>query len=96
VAGDVVTYTGDVTVGIGSHVRGGLTVRKPKNNGGINIIGIRFKKDPPRIIIGPDARVDGALTFEHEVKLYVHRSARIGTVSGATRILFDTPRAPAD
>ena len=95
VGGDLLTYTGDVTVGIGSHVRGGLSVRKPKNNG-ISIMNLRVKQDPPRIIIGPNARVDGALTFEHEVKLYVHRSARIGKVSGATPVIFDTPRAPAN
>ncbi|SIQ20798.1 DUF4097 family beta strand repeat-containing protein [Solilutibacter tolerans] len=96
VGGDIVTYTGDVTVGVGSHVRGGLTVRKPKKNGGITIVNLRVKQDPPRIIIGPNARVDGALTFEHEVKLYVHRTARIGKITGATPVYFDTPRAPAN
>lgn len=96
VGGDIVTYTGDVTVGIGSHVRGGLTVRRPNKNNSITLVNLRIQQDPPRIIIGPNARVDGALTFEHEVKLCVHRSARIGKVSGATPVFFDTPRAPAN
>lgn len=95
VGGDVVTYTGNVTVGIGSHVRGGLTVRKP-NNSGIQILNVRVKARPPRIIIGPNARVDGPLRFEHPVKLYVHSSAKTGAITGATAVRFDTPRAPAD
>ncbi len=96
VAGDVTTYAGDITIGIGSHVRGNLLVRKPNNGGGIRIVNLQVKPQPPRIVIGPDARVDGSLTFEHPVKLYVHRSARIGKVSGATPVMFDTPRPPAD
>src|SRR3546814_8253871 len=50
----------------------------------------------PRIVIGPNAVVEGDLVFEREVTLYVHSSARIGKVTGATPIAFDTPRAPRD
>ena len=96
VGGDVLTYTGNVTVGIGSHVRGGLTVRKPNQNNGIRVLNLRIKPNPPRIVIGPNARVDGALRFEHQVKLYVHASARTGPISGASPIRFDTPVAPND
>jgi hypothetical protein len=53
-------------------------------------------KRKPRIVIGPNAVVDGDLVFEREVTLYVHSSARIGKVTGATAIPFDTPRAPRD
>ena len=94
VGGDILTYTGNVTVGVASHVRGNLIVRKPNNEGGIQVVSIRLKPEPPRIVIGPNARVDGTLTFEHPVKLYVHRSARIGKVSGATPVMFDTPTPP--
>ena len=34
--------------------------------------------------------------FEREVVLYVHRTARIGPVTGAEPIPFDTETAPAD
>lgn len=93
ISGDVETVGGDVTVGIGSHVGGGLKVHKPSGNWMPLRLG---SQRPQRIVIGPDAVVTGALVFEREVKLYVHRSARIGSVSGATPILFDTPVPPAD
>lgn len=90
-AGDIETVRGDITVGIGSHVKGGIHVEKP-DNGGWNI---SFgKKQPPRIVIGPDAVVEGPLVFEYEVKLYVHDSARVGKVTGATPIAFSTPTPP--
>lgn len=96
VGGDVVTYTGDVTIGMGSHVHGRLHVRKPQNEGiGINVIRIS-RNVVPRIVIGPNAVVDGPLVFEHPVKLYVHSSARTGTITGATPERFDTPRAPTN
>jgi hypothetical protein len=37
----------------------------------------------PRIVIGPDAVVQGELRFEKEVELFVHPGAKIGTVTGA-------------
>ena len=41
------------------------------------------------MIIGPNARVDGPLVFEREVELYVHDSAKIGPVTGATAVRYD-------
>ena len=91
--GGIDTVNGDITVGIGSHVKGGIKVEKPHNNW----LGIHVGKPrPPRVIIGPDAVVDGPLVFEREVKLYVHSTARTGPISGATAIRFDTPTAPKD
>lgn len=89
--GSIETVNGDITVGAGSHVRGGIRVEKP-NMQWISV----GKRKPPRIIVGPNARVDGSLVFEREVKLYVHRSAQIGPVTGATAIRYDSERAPQD
>ena len=73
------------------HVKGGIKVEKP----GTSWIPIHFgKHTPPRIIIGPNAVVDGPLVFEREVKLYVHASARTGAITGATAIRFDGAHAP--
>ncbi len=88
VAGSIETVQGDVTVGADSVVKGGLSVRKATgffNTG---------RKRTPRIIIGPNAVVEGPLVFEREVKLYVHASARTGAVSGATAIAYDGSSAP--
>ena len=90
VAGSIQTVSGDITVGIGSHVRGGVRIEKPDK--GFNI---RFgKRKVPRVVIGPDAVVDGPLVFEREVVLYVHDSARTGAITGATAIRFSTPTPP--
>ncbi|WDJ47349.1 hypothetical protein JH286_21685 [Xanthomonas campestris pv. campestris] len=88
--GGVSTVNGDITVGLGSHVRGGILVTKPN-------FGFSFKPNrKPRVIIGPNAVVDGPLKFEREVTLYVHRSAKIGAVTGATARSFDGDVAPED
>jgi len=88
--GGVETVNGDITVGVGSQLGGGITVRKP----GFSISFTPTRK--PRVIVGPDAVVNGALRFDREVVLYVHSTARIGTVTGATAIRFDTDTAPQD
>ena len=91
-SGGIETVNGDITVGAGSHVRGGILVEKPTGNSWFKM----GKRKPPRIIVGPGARVDGPMVFEHEVKLYVHRTATVGDIRGATAIRYDGDRAPAD
>jgi hypothetical protein len=91
--GGIDTVNGDVTVGVGSHVKGGIKVEKPGTSWFPIHIG---RNTPPRIIIGPNAVVDGPLVFEREVKLYVHSSARIGKVTGATAIAYSGDRPPQD
>lgn len=88
VDGDVTTVNGDVTVGVGSVLAGNLLVKKPS---------FSFSLTParkPRVIVGPNAVVEGTLTFERDVVLYVHRSARTGPISGAEAIAFDSDSAP--
>ena len=92
VTGDVKTVNGDVTIGTGSHVRGGLTIDRPSSNW----FPITVSRRNPRVIIGPDAVVDGPLEFRREVTLYVHTSARTGAITGATAVPYDTPRAPQE
>ena len=92
VDGGISTVSGDVTVGVGSHVKGGLKVEKPNSNWSIHFGKPRIQ----RIVIGPNAVVEGPLVFEREVKLYVHASARTGTITGATAIRFDGAHAPQD
>ena len=87
--GGIETVNGDVTVGAGSHVHGGIHVEKP-GQGWLN----SSKRKPPRIVVGPNAQVDGPLIFEREVVLYVHRTAKVGRISGATPIAFEGDRAP--
>ena len=88
-AGGIETVNGDITVGIGSHVKGGIKVEKPRG------WSIKPRRDP-RIIIGPNAVVECPLVFERPVTLYVHTSARIGAVTGATAKPFSTDTAPTE
>ena len=92
VHGGIATVNGDITVGIGSHVRGCITVEKPNSNW----VPVSMKQRKLRIVIGPDAVVEGPMLFKREVTLYVHKSARIGQVTGATAVRYDTPRPPQD
>ncbi|MEO8367091.1 MAG: hypothetical protein ABI538_12885 [Pseudoxanthomonas sp.] len=88
--GGISTVNGDITVGIDSVVKGGIKVEK--NNSWLQV---KPKRDP-RIVIGPNAVVEGPLVFERAVKLYVHKTARIGAVTGATAQSYETPTAPAE
>ncbi len=91
VGGGIETVNGDITVGVGSHVKGGIHVEKPNKNG----FSIGWGKPKvPRIVIGPNAVVEGNLVFEREVTLYVHKTARIGNVSGATAQRYDGASPP--
>ncbi|MGJ4803465.1 hypothetical protein [Luteimonas sp. SDU82] len=91
-AGGIATVSGDVTVGVGSHVRGGIRIDKPS----ANWFPVQVSKRKPRIVIGPGAVVEGELVFEREVTLYVHETARIGKVSGATPLPYSTAQSPAE
>ncbi|MFC6841099.1 hypothetical protein [Xanthomonas theicola] len=82
------TVNGDITVGHDSHVGGAIEIKKPS-------FSMSFKPSrKPRVIIGPRAVIDGPLHFEREVTLLVHRSAKIGSISGATAQSFDGDTAP--
>lgn len=90
--GGIDTVNGDITVGAGSHVKGGIHVEKPNGNWGVRL----GKPKVPRIVVGPNAVVEGSLVFERDVKLYVHQSARIGRVSGATVQRYSTATPPRE
>lgn len=88
--GGIETVNGNITVGVDSVVKGGIRVEK-------NQSWLQLKnKRVPRIIIGPNAVVEGPLVFEREVSLYVHRTARTGPITGATAKSYDGNTAPKD
>ncbi|MGB5621746.1 MAG: hypothetical protein WBN65_04570 [Gammaproteobacteria bacterium] len=79
VGGDLSNVNGGMLVTRGSLVHGGLRIRDADGDP---------MGEPPRIVIGADSEVRGKLEFEREVELFVHESARIGPVSGATAVSF--------
>lgn len=88
--GGIETVNGDLTVGAGSHVRGGIHYEEASQHW------FSTNSREPRVVIGPNARVDGPLVFEREVKLFVHGTAKIGPVSGATAVRYQGDRAPQE
>ena len=90
--GGIETMNGDITVGVGSHVKGGIRIEKPGKSWGLRM----GKPKVPRVVIGPNVVVEGALVFEREVTLYVHQSARVGAVSGATAQRYNGASPPKD
>jgi DUF4097 and DUF4098 domain-containing protein YvlB len=84
---DLVTVNGSILVGENSVVGGGITVKKPNRSGWG--WGWGSKPKPPRVTIGPNAVVKGALFFEREVELLVDPSAKIGPLKGEAPIRID-------
>jgi len=75
VRGGLGTVNGDVFVGAGSRVDGGILVEKPS--------GWSWNRsDRPRVTIESGAVVNGTLEFEREVDLHVGAGAVVGPVEG--------------
>lgn len=82
VGGGIETVNADMDIGGGSKVEGGILVKKPKN-------GWHTGNDRnPKIVIGPHTVIQGTLTFERPVDLYVSDSATVGKIEGATAQKF--------
>jgi len=81
VGGGIRTVAGDIDIGADSRVEGGILVDEPH--------GHSSESRAPRVVIGPRAVVDGTLEFRREVELFVSRSAKVGTIKGATAKTFD-------
>jgi DUF4097 and DUF4098 domain-containing protein YvlB len=88
VGGDIHTYNGSVNIGANSRVDGGIFVEKSSSSW------FSWNGNPPRIVIGPGAIVQGPLKFERDVKLYVSDRAKIGAVTGATPVTYSGDTAP--
>lgn len=90
----ITTVNGDIDITGNAVVDGGIKVVKPKDNG---IFGIHFGSDNvPTITIGPGATVNGPLTFERPVKLFISDQAHVaGPITGAQAVKFPgaTPQA---
>ena len=90
----ITTVNGDIDITGNAVVDGGIKVAKPKDNG---IFGIHFTGDNvPTITIGPGATVNGPLTFERPVKLFISDQAHVaGPIAGAQAVKFPGATLPA-
>jgi DUF4097 and DUF4098 domain-containing protein YvlB len=90
----ITTVNGDIDITGNAVVDGGIKVKKPDDNG---VFGIHFSSDNiPRITIGAGATVNGPLTFERPVKLYISDQAHVaGPITGAEAVKFSGATPPA-
>lgn len=91
IGGGIKTVNGEILLDQGTQVKGGLHVEKPSGWG--NLIQFGDSK-PPRVVVGRNSIVEGELRFDREVRLFVHQTARIGRVTGATATRYNTDEAP--
>ena len=98
VGGLVSTTDGDIYVGPDSRLDRGILVHK-RDVAGLSFFDLKLgvpigRSTPPRVVIGPRAKVAGTLRFKRKVELLVSESATIGPVEGATPVMFATEQAP--
>ncbi|MEZ5483872.1 MAG: hypothetical protein R3F01_01705 [Lysobacteraceae bacterium] len=79
VGGGIETVNADLTLDNGTLVRGGIHYEEPGGSW------FNFgKKKTPKVVIGANVVVEGDLKFDHDVELFVHDSAKVGRISGAS------------
>ncbi|HJP97769.1 MAG TPA: hypothetical protein VJ862_04315 [Rhodanobacteraceae bacterium] len=90
----ITTVNGDMDITGNAVVNGGIKVKKPNDNG---VFGIHFDSDNiPRIVIGPGATVNGPLTFERPVHLYISDQAHVsGPITGAQAVKYSGTTPPS-
>lgn len=98
VGGLVSTTDGDIYVGPDSRLDRGILVHK-RDVAGLSFFDLKLgvpigRSTPPRVVIGPRAKVAGTLRFKRKVELLVSESATIGPVEGATPVMFATEQPP--
>jgi cytoskeletal protein CcmA (bactofilin family) len=98
VGGLVSTTDGDIYIGADSQLDGGILVHK-RDVAGLSFFDLKLgvpigRSTPPRVVIGPGAKVAGTLRFKRKVELLVSDSATIGPVVGATPVMFSTEEPP--
>jgi hypothetical protein len=86
VGGRITTANGDINVRGRSRVDGGILIQKERRLGWLD--SWFESKHEPRVVIGPDAVVNGELRFERKVELYVSDKATIGPVLGASPVRY--------
>lgn len=93
----IATANGDIHIAGNAVVEGGIKVEKANGNGNA-FFGIHFGSNSnhvPRIVIDAGASVNGPLTFEKPVKLYISDQAKVaGPISGANAVKFSGDMPP--
>lgn len=81
VGGNLKTVNGDINFVDASVLRGDLIVEKNTGWGWG-----KSKSRKPRIVIGPDSRIEGTIILKREVELFISETAEVGGVEGEMTI----------
>ncbi|MDP1696630.1 MAG: hypothetical protein Q8L45_02405 [Xanthomonadaceae bacterium] len=92
VAGAIKTVNGDIVLGNGSLVRGNILIDQ-SHSWSLFSFG---KPRVPKVVIGASSKVEGELVFKREVELWVHDSATVGKVTGATAKAYSGEQPPEE
>lgn len=92
VAGAIQTVNGDIVLGNGSVVHGGIIIEQ-SHSWSLFSFG---KPRVPKVVIGANSKVEGEMVFKREVELWVHDSASVGKITGATAKAFSGEQPPAE
>jgi len=88
VAGVLRTAQGDISLAGASEAGGIMIDKEPRS-------WLSFgRQTPPTVTVGAGSKVTGPMVFEREVRLFVHESATIGDVSGATAVRYAGRKPP--
>jgi acyl-[acyl carrier protein]--UDP-N-acetylglucosamine O-acyltransferase len=85
---DVETNNGNILLSDGTTVDGDVRIKKSKWSWG-------GKRRQPKVVIGPNVVVRGAIDAEQPVRLWVHDSASVGEIRGATVQHYSGDAPPA-
>ena len=93
VGNGITTADGDIDIAGSSVIDGGIKVEESKGGG---FLGIHFGSNKvPRVVVGAGATVNGPLTFEKPVKLYISDQAHVaGPINGAAAVKFSGATPP--
>lgn len=91
-AGAIKTVNGDIVLGNGSVVHGDISIDQ-SHSWSLFSWG---KPRLPTVVIGANSKVEGEMVFKREVELWVHDSASVGKITGATAKAFSGAQPPEE
>jgi DUF4097 and DUF4098 domain-containing protein YvlB len=91
-AGAIKTVNGDIVVGNGSVVHGDILIDQ-SHSWSLFSFG---KPRVPKVVIGANSKVEGEMVFKREVELWVHDSATVGKITGATAKAYSGEQPPEE
>lgn len=91
-AGAIKTVNGDIVLSNASVVHGDITIDQ-SHSWSLFSFG---KPRVPKVVVGAHSKVEGEMVFKREVELWVHDSATVGKITGATAKAYSGEQPPEE